>query len=796
MAVFTQQLMVSVSAGGTPTPTDMAFLSSTADSLTVAFNWAGTETPDSWGVFTSLNGAQSVQQTGLTPKAPSSFPAYDHIVVCIMENHSYDEIVGSGNAPYINSLLNDAALFTNYHAVTHPSQPNYFALYAGDTFGVTDDNDHTEADPSLATVLQAVNRKFVGYPESGSPRKHNPWESFPEGTSVEVNFGSFPSDFTTLPDVAFVIPNLNDDMHDGTIQQGDTWLQNNLDSYIQWAKTHNSLFILTFDEDDSSQSNQILTFAVGQGVVSGSYNDALDHYSTLATICDVMGAAFPRNAASAALYPTAAFTGGSGQYILTVPNLTAGNYTVFVDVHTVDGGWSGFLQNNVPYGVGGNTVPNVTSPFIFSPTNNTLNLQFTPPANTNGINSYRVQYKRYCDFTWIDYGALLQSSNTATIAFQLGGFAANTIYTFRVSTNGSRNTFWFTGTTTGGTDSPDGIMVGANNFGSPLIAADGTKYTFVENSAPYQIAANGTTDTTTSEVCALLYSGGKVYQQNKDYNWFSKVNVGDTWQNAGDPRVGSIGHGGSLNNFDTITTPANTVMVHHGGPIIDGCQVTMVFWGTFWGTVGTGTQSNPSAGQIASAVSTVYNSPYFIGQREYFITTKPTMASSFIINLDPPDFSNVALSDADTQIRTFITDRLNDGTIATPTIDNHMIFLVCPPGAHNPNGAGGYHTAMLYNGNPIQYGTAFYFSSSNTLGTFTGDIMHETTECMTDPWNVTNGTFYSILSWFGPGETSTPSSIPLEEIEDFTNPTEDTLNGVGVFGFYSNRERALIVPTA
>ena len=72
-----------------------------------------------------------------------SVPAYSHIVVVVEENHNYDEIIGNtAQAPYINGLAAGGALLSNYDAVAHPSQPNYFALYAGSTFGTTDDNSH------------------------------------------------------------------------------------------------------------------------------------------------------------------------------------------------------------------------------------------------------------------------------------------------------------------------------------------------------------------------------------------------------------------------------------------------------------------------------------------------------------------------------------------------------------------------------------------------------------------------------------------------------------------------------
>src|SRR3954447_22397667 len=113
-----------------------------------------------------------------------STPNFDHVVVVVEENHSSEGIIGNSQAPYINSLASGGALLTNYHAVTHPSEPNYFALYAGSTLGVADDANHTEPARPLAAALPAAGRTFTGYIETLSPGKHNPWESFPEGMTV------------------------------------------------------------------------------------------------------------------------------------------------------------------------------------------------------------------------------------------------------------------------------------------------------------------------------------------------------------------------------------------------------------------------------------------------------------------------------------------------------------------------------------------------------------------------------------------------------------------------------------
>src|SRR5205809_2824915 len=73
-------------------------------------------------------------------KAQSALPRPDHVVVLIMENHGYEDIIGNASAPYINSLAQDNALLTSSYGLIHPSQPNYIMLYSGSNQGVTNNN--------------------------------------------------------------------------------------------------------------------------------------------------------------------------------------------------------------------------------------------------------------------------------------------------------------------------------------------------------------------------------------------------------------------------------------------------------------------------------------------------------------------------------------------------------------------------------------------------------------------------------------------------------------------------------
>jgi phospholipase C len=233
-----------------------------------------------------------------------------------MENHAYSQIIGSSSAPYINSLKTGGAVLTSSYAITHPSQPNYFALFSGATQGITDDSCYTpgfSSAPNLASELTAAGKTWGSYnetlPSQGSTtcssgkyaRKHNPWFGFSNvPTSTAKTFAQFPTDYTTLPKVSFVIPNLCSDMHDCSVSTGDTWLQNNLGGYATWAKTHNSVLIVTFDEDNSLSGNRIATVLSGQPVTVGSTSStSYNHYNVLRTIEDMYGTSHAGNAASA-----------------------------------------------------------------------------------------------------------------------------------------------------------------------------------------------------------------------------------------------------------------------------------------------------------------------------------------------------------------------------------------------------------------------------------------------------------------------------------------------------------------
>ena len=243
----------------------------------------------------------------------ASVPVPAHVVVVMEENHKYSQIIGSPDAPYINTLADEGASFTDSHAITHPSQPNYLALFSGSTHGVTSDSCPQKfSTANLGSELIASKRTFAGFseglPETGSEvctsgayaRKHVPWTDFSDlPSSVNRPFTAFPTDFNDLPTVSWVIPDLVHDMHSGTIQEADSWLQTHLAPYLAWARDHNSLLIITWDENNDAPGNQIPTIFVGPMVRPGKYRQDITHHNVLRTIEVMYGLGHLGSSASA-----------------------------------------------------------------------------------------------------------------------------------------------------------------------------------------------------------------------------------------------------------------------------------------------------------------------------------------------------------------------------------------------------------------------------------------------------------------------------------------------------------------
>jgi phosphatidylinositol-3-phosphatase len=275
------------------------------------------------GAFRVLQLVGALALTGLVaaPLAPrvglaaAAIPQPAHVVIVVEENRSQANIIGSKSTPFINALAAHGAMMAQSFAETHPSEPNYLALFAGSTFGVTKDVCPVNGGnvPNLASELLAAGYTFIGYAEDlpavGSPvcsagkyaRKHVPWADFtnvPPANSVP--FSAFPmGNYASLPTVSFVIPNNDNNMHDGSIPAGDAWLNRQLSGYANWAVANNSLLIVTWDEDENTPRNQIPTVFYGAHVQPGTYNEQISHYNVLSTLEQMYGLPKTGNAVNA-----------------------------------------------------------------------------------------------------------------------------------------------------------------------------------------------------------------------------------------------------------------------------------------------------------------------------------------------------------------------------------------------------------------------------------------------------------------------------------------------------------------
>lgn len=232
-------------------------------------------------------------------------PRITHITVVIAENYNYSQLIGSSAAPYLNSFARGNALFTNSHGVSHPSQPNYLALFSGSTQGVTSDYCPVSfGSANLSTRLRAYGFSFQGYaenwPSSGNPcyasystsvgshylywRKHVPWTDFTNVAYRTYGHAYTGAGMLLTGSVNFVAPNICHDGHDCSIAALDSWLSHNIPPMVTYNSTHNGLLILTFDEGDNSTSNHIVTIMSGPHVTKGLYSQWINHYNVLRLI--------------------------------------------------------------------------------------------------------------------------------------------------------------------------------------------------------------------------------------------------------------------------------------------------------------------------------------------------------------------------------------------------------------------------------------------------------------------------------------------------------------------------------
>ena len=269
-------------------------------------------------IVTATNSAGNATATSpktaivTTPPPPGKIT---HVVWVLMENHGYSSIIGSSQAPYINQLANTYGLATNYFALSHPSLPNYIGLTSGGTQGISDDNDpssHPLTVPSIFSQLPGGQSRSLqeGMPsncfaaDSGEYlTRHNPMAYY---TNLGTDCSNYDVPFGSSPDLSaaftFITPNAIDNMHDGTIAQGDSFLSSYVPALMatpQYQAGNTAIFITWDEDEDLGGSNQVPLIVVSPSTNAVKVSTSYNHYSLLRTTEDLLSLPALGGAASA-----------------------------------------------------------------------------------------------------------------------------------------------------------------------------------------------------------------------------------------------------------------------------------------------------------------------------------------------------------------------------------------------------------------------------------------------------------------------------------------------------------------
>ncbi|HET9992914.1 MAG TPA: alkaline phosphatase family protein [Kofleriaceae bacterium] len=257
-----------------------------------------------------------------TTTAPS--PAWQGTVFTIvMENHSQGDILGSPDAPFINSLAAQNAVALGYRDnLVHPSEPNYIWMVAGENFGILDDanpiSNHIDAKSHIADQLEMQGLSWKAYMESmGTPcgldskypyePKHDPFVYFNDingwdGTAFQpsarcnahvVDYSQLDKDLAanTVPKYAFITPNMINDMHDGSVKQGDNWLASEVPKILgSDAFNKGGVLFLTWDEGSNQTDDPpmiVISPNARQGMKSSATFNASSYLKTVQKIVGV-----------------------------------------------------------------------------------------------------------------------------------------------------------------------------------------------------------------------------------------------------------------------------------------------------------------------------------------------------------------------------------------------------------------------------------------------------------------------------------------------------------------------------
>jgi hypothetical protein len=254
-----------------------------------------------------------------TPTPTAAANQVDKVLVLVVENHSLDQM--RSGMPWTYDLATRYGHATGYHALTHPSLPNYLAIAGGDTFGIADDRTpaaHRLEGPSVFGQAVASGRTAGVYAE-GMPSacstadhdryavRHNPWTYFVDERADCSSYDGSLTDLDqdaadgSLPAVGMAVPDLCNDAHDCGLEAADRWMRDVVGTVLagpDWTSGRLAV-VITADEDDKHHDNLVLTAVLHPALDHVVVGTRLDHYALSRALSEVAGAPPLRKAAAA-----------------------------------------------------------------------------------------------------------------------------------------------------------------------------------------------------------------------------------------------------------------------------------------------------------------------------------------------------------------------------------------------------------------------------------------------------------------------------------------------------------------
>ena len=281
-------------------------------SIGLLFGLAALITAAAMAVQVADNKADRRGPTTLVPTPPGTLlpvPTFSHVYVVVLENKSFGAVIDSPLAPRFNELRAAYGSLDAYQGIAHPSQPNYIAMAAGATLGVTDNQPADVTGPSIFDQVEDQGRDWRVYAENIPPgcftgttasggrdgageyvRKHNPAISFLSIQGDPARCAKI-QDMTAFDpaaaDLTFVIPNLCHDSHDCPLDTADAWLAT-LVATIMAAPAYleGGVIVVVFEESNGGEpKNHVPAIVISEDVVRGHRSDVPhSHYSLLRTV--------------------------------------------------------------------------------------------------------------------------------------------------------------------------------------------------------------------------------------------------------------------------------------------------------------------------------------------------------------------------------------------------------------------------------------------------------------------------------------------------------------------------------